>query len=274
MIYDYLVGIFSSVSAAIITSLYYRAKYSISGTKRWGKLFRMSKKEALNIFYSNIQDSKYISPILELLQSVDVNGFDNVDTDSFLIVRDYFQRLVRSKIFWYKKEYTSIENLDGNIVSVSGPKWNKTTEHFIGKVGSPLYFSKDVKGVMEKGKSDQHENVYEFSIKKETNQIVVRDYGFILCSHGRKSGQSNQTVVLIAGYSTFGTYFAAKALDELDNKIISDIKKKVKLDQRFAVLIRGEMCLNQNGHSSGKPQISVEKIIHEDDFGDTRKYAY
>ena len=65
-----------------------------------------------------------------------------------------------------------------NLFILSGPKWNKITEYFIGRIGSPITFNKNPVGLLVKTARMNKEIIYE-TIRRE-GELADECYGIVI----------------------------------------------------------------------------------------------
>ena len=128
--------------------------------------------------------------------------------------------------------YLAIEhNLEAvqNIVTLSGPKWNRITEHFIGQLGSPVRFGKayDLDGLVIV--DDKNQIIDSFESKRTPSTLAQKCYGFIIAGKVRRSDGLFQNVLICAGNSTLSSYGTILLLRNLlnDRKESKKIKKSL-----------------------------------------------
>ncbi|MFQ5752501.1 MAG: hypothetical protein ACE5HI_10935, partial [bacterium] len=197
---SFMVGVTTSVIATILTSL---------GWFFWNKLKRRDKllsflglnlKQNILICYGNIHKERLVQSDNKVRR--DYATFEYGDIASTLIVYD---RLTPACTVKHAVGSDLSVASEGNIIAIGGPKWNKITEHLLGRIGSPFYFKQGVSGTIEKRKAHQNENLHSIIIEQQSDGSVrIKDYGFILCARAHFLGDNLPFAMVIVGYSTYG----------------------------------------------------------------------
>lgn len=267
---ELIIGIISSIISSILVAIYYEAKFAFIRVSGITRLFKLNKKKPLRICYANVQNSKYVSPILELIPT---GGFDYGDADSILLVYDNFRSIFNKNTSWIRNEIPD-NSMNGNIVCIAGPKWNKTTEYLIGEIGSPLYYSTQNRGLIEKRRCHVNENIYPFKATKNDNIIEIEDYGCVVCGRDKVISNDIDSVIVVSGYTTYGTLFAAQALNSFSKREIKRIGNSIKNDKKFALIVKGTIKLDLNGKIASDTKITIVNWIPERDFSEPYNYKY
>jgi len=268
---EILIGILGSLIATAITAKYYTIKYNIGKNNNIVKLFNINTDKKIRICYANIQSSSnYVSPVSSLIPS---DSFDYGDADSILLVYDKFRTHYQSLVRWVRNEIPPTSK-NGNLITIAGPKWNKSTEQLIGEMGSPLYYSDGVSGLIEKRATHKTENLHQFSFREVNGAIDVEDYGCLICARNNALGTNIDCAVIVSGYTTFGTLFAAEALHSLTKDEVKKISKSVENDNKFAILVKGHIKLDLEGRIASPATIEIVTWIGERDFLSPYEYSY
>jgi len=268
---EIFIGIFGSLIATAITAKYYTIKYNIGRNNNIIKLLNINTDKYIRICYANIQSSSdYVSPISSLIPS---GSFDYGDADSILLVYDKFRTRHHKLVRWVRNEIPPTSK-NGNLITIAGPKWNKSTEQLIGEMGSPLYYSKGVSGLIEKRSTHRKENVHQFKFREVNGTIIAEDYGCLICVRNNALDKNIDSALIVSGYTTFGTLFAAEALHSLTKEEVNNISKSVGNDSKFAILVKGHIKLDLNGKISSPATVEVVTWIGERDFLAPYEYSY
>lgn len=267
---ELIIGIISSIISTIVVAIYYEVKIAFSRVSGISRLFKLNKKKPLRICYANVQNSKYVSPILELIPT---GGIDYGDADSILLVYDNFRSIFKKNTRWIRNEIPD-NSMNGNIVCIAGPKWNKTTELLIGKIGSPLYYSTQNKGLVEKRRNHINENIYPFKATRNDNVIEIEDFGCVICGREKVISNDIDSAIIVSGYTTYGTLFAAQALNSFSKREIRRLGSSITNDKKFALIVKGIIKLDLNGKIASDTKITIINWIPERDFCEPYNYKY
>lgn len=225
----------------------------------------------VSICYGNIQSTEYRSPLCDYLPK---QKFDYGDIQATLVVYDRFRHKFSNKITSYSNEVPK-ELRKGNIIAIGGPKWNKTTQEYIGKLGSPFYFTEGTKGLIEKRKNHSLENIHRFNITKlKDGGVEVEDFGCIICARNGYLSKDIPVIMLVIGYSTFGVLFAADELKKNDGKLIRDMKNSLSGSKKFAIMVKGKVKLDEDGQIVSEITTNIETLVPETDFLPPSDYSY
>lgn len=174
---------------------------------------------------------------------------------------------------------SELENVD-SLVTLSGPTYNKVTEYYLGRTGSPLgFFWENGSGGIRTELSDYEPEKWE--TQYDENEKITKCYGIVLRSKINLEGKS-QTVIIIAGITSLSTYGGVKLLQRIyrDTDLQSTIIEE-DLDSKSDWL-----CLYsvENWESSASWRknktpfkridinINIEKIFTDSDFGEPYNY--
>lgn len=268
---EIIIGILGSLIATVITAKYYSIKYNIDRNNNIIKLFKINPDKKIRICYANIQSStNYSSPISSLIPS---GSFDYGDADSILLVYDKFRTHFHSQVRWVRNEIP-LASKNGNLITIAGPKWNVSTEQLIGEIGSPLYYSNGVSGLIERRVTHKKENVHKFIFREKNGTIEAEDYGCLICARNNILGKEIDCALIVSGYTTFGTLFAAEALHSLTKEEVRKITKSVENDSKFAILVKGNIKLDLDGRIASPANVEIVTWIGERDFLSPYEYKY
>lgn len=268
---EFAVGVISSIVASIITYLYFELRYRILIDNGIVALLGVNPRAILRICYANIQSSEsYQSPVARLLPS---RSFDYGDADSIILVYDKFRIGFRESVRWARNAVPR-QSQNGNMVSIAGPKWNKLTEQLIGEIGSPLYYSDDVPGLIERRANHTNPNVHQFQIREVGDCIEIEDFGCLIFARTGVLGGQIDCALVVSGYTTFGTLSAAEALHMLKRSEVRKIAKAVTGDKRFAIVVRGKILLDHEGKILSRAKVEVVTWIGERDFLQPYEFRY
>ncbi|PCI19437.1 hypothetical protein COB64_03840 [Candidatus Wolfebacteria bacterium] len=163
-------------------------------------------------------------------------------------------------------------SLHPNVLSISGPKWNPGTRHLLGKIGAPIKFIKDPKGILVyPSQSQGKERVFE--IEREAGQLVKVCYGVIFNGSIRNTSGTEQHVLICCGVTTVSTSACLLYLSSLfkSKDEFKDLKHKGLLkENKWGLLLRVENHTKQDSINDPLQEINVnsfvEKVFYEKDF--------
>jgi len=268
---EIVAGILGSLAASIITATYYELKISMNNRDPFIKFLKINTNKQIKLCYGNIQSSNvYKSPIATIIPTV---SFDYGEAESILLVYDKFRKQFQNKTRWIKNEIP-ISSQNDNIICIGGPKWNKTTEQLLGEIGSPFYYSNSVQGLIEKRITHDKENIHLFNFTKNQNYIEITDYGCLICARNNILKNDIDCALIVSGYTTYGTLFAAEALNKMSATEIKNISKSLGNDNKFAVLVKGEIKLDLSGRIASGVKLEIVTWIGERDFMHPYNYKY
>jgi len=136
------------------------------------------------------------------------------DIDAFVEIISSLRLLYpKARIERFFSEEFPERNMDENIVTIGGPKWNTVTRHLLRSSDSPLTF--DGYFLVDEITGQRHET------EEDETQIYV-DYGLILRMRNPYDRKNN--FVLLAGCDTFGVLAAAKCMSSLSSFGYATIK--------------------------------------------------
>ena len=268
---EFAVGVISSIVASILTYLYFEIRDRMLIDNGIIALLGVNPRASVRICYANVQSSEsYQSPIARLLPS---RSLDYGDVDSIILVYDRFRVRFGKNIRWARNAVPR-QSQNGNIVSIAGPKWNKMTEQLIGEIGSPLYYSDGVQGLIERRATHGNANIHQFQIRDVGGRIEIEDFGCLIFARpGVLSGQIDCALV-VCGYTTFGTLIAAEALHMLKRNEVKKIAKAVAGDKRFAIVVKGKIMLDPEGRILSRATVEIVTWIGERDFLLPYEFSY
>lgn len=177
---------------------------------------------------------------------------------------------------------TAHGNLSGlpNVVSVSGPKWNRVTEILLGRLGSPVTFNQTEELVIQRpGEPEKR-----FSTIRRPNGEEQTCYGLVCGGSIETSTGERRRVVICAGLNTISTYGAVVFLAKL-GKLYSlrhyrDLSPR-KVGNRWAIILQVENLSNPKARAFLRAPLdpnsiatSVVTIIGEKHFHDPFVYHF
>lgn len=272
IINPYIVGIISSIGATIITSMVW---YSWKRVKEIDKLFsflKISPAHDIILIHGNIHKEQ-----IEGDSSRKTKNYATFEYGDISAVLEIYDRLSISGKNNHKHTvgYSPTNHLQDNLISVGGPKWNKTTERLLGKVGSPLLFRSEGLGTIEKRKSHRNENCHEPKIETRNDERqLICDYGIVICARSSYLGPNIPLAIIIAGYSTYGVMIASEFLVNISNKEIKRLSRRFNGDQRFGLLLKGDLEVDLSGKVICTNNIYIVSEIPEKDFLEPFDYRY
>lgn len=267
----FFISLISSIVATIFTSIVWLIWNRIKSIDLLMKFLGLNKNDKISIFYGNIY--RELSENSDRSFRKDYATFEVGDIDSTLIIYDRFQNSSLNIIDHHIGNENKLISRS-NIISISGPKWNKVSEKLIGKVGSPLYFKSGVAGLVEKRRTHPNENIYEIDIRNTSdNSLCMKTYGFIILAKSYFLTDIPLAIV-IAGLTTYGSLISAKYLTSLTKSEIRALRKRLGRDKRFGLLIEGEIEIDSDGVIKEIKSINLLSWIPENDFLDPYEYIY
>jgi hypothetical protein len=130
-----------------------------------------------------------------------------------------------------------------NILSVSGPRWNRVTENYMGRLGSPATFER-TDALVVKPLNSPETRYHATTLPSGDEQVC---YGFVLAGEVATSDGRKQHVAICAGLNNLSTYGAVVFLASLRNKYrykgVRGLDGK-KLGRQWVVIIRVENTTN------------------------------
>ncbi|MDQ2977161.1 MAG: hypothetical protein M3R69_17340 [Acidobacteriota bacterium] len=264
-----IVGAAGSIIATILTSL---AWLTWNSYRRWDALWNFigfKRADETWLFYGNVQKEK-LSPSDSGAKNYAT--FEYGDIASVVLAFDRFKTSSRGKVRHSVGSDLNVAD-DGNVVTIGGPKWNRVTEKLLGMLGSPLYFERDVAGVIEKRRMHHSQNIYtQAASNTQDRPLRITDYGFIICGRGFLPG-GLKGAVLIAGYTTAGVLIATEFFVRMTSPEIRTLKRRFKGDKRFAILIQGVLEVSEGRLNVSEPPKLVS-LIPESDFRNPYTYNF
>lgn len=267
-----IVGVVSSIVATMLTSLVWLFWNRLKRRDLLFSFLGLNQKEETLICYGNVHKERLLTSGDKIERNYAT--FEYGDIASILLIYDRLKPMCKAKV---KHTVGSDLNIasQGNIVAIGGPKWNKITENLLGKIGSPLYFNQSDLGIVEKRRTHQNENLHTPDSQKQLNgSMRVKDYGFIMCARSYFLGREIPFAMIIAGSSTYGVLIAAEFLVGMKVSLIRLLKKRLKDDERFGLLIEGVVEVDSNGRFVGGEPPKLLTWIPEQDFIDPFSYRY
>jgi len=117
----------------------------------------------------------------------------------------------RIKVQSYIPTYHALETID-NLVSLSGPWWNKVTELYMGRLGSPVIFDRASDKVVF---TDSNDQVKIFGTEKDASETPISCHGIVLVGEVRTAIGHKKYVVICGGNSYLSTYASVLVLQRL-----------------------------------------------------------
>ena len=168
-----------------------------------------------------------------------------------------------------------------NIFSLSGPKWNKITEYYLGQIGSPATFSKKPKGVAVKT-SRMHEPLIYETLRKE-GQLATTCYGIIIGGRLNVNDTTEKNILICSGRTTLSTNGCLLFLRQLSRKsdFYEELKKRglFKAQKKWGILLKVEsqfmpkIDINRPLRSNDV-KIQIVNVYLEEDFLQPYEYSY
>ena len=168
-----------------------------------------------------------------------------------------------------------------NIFSLSGPKWNKVSEHYLGQLGSPATFCRNPKGVMVNTSRMSEPIIYK-TVRKD-HELAQTCYGLIVSGRLNHDTKEEQNIVICAGKTTLSTNGSLLFLRQLSRKsdAYQELRKRgilkslnkwgllLKVDRQFASS-RGIIRPLQPNDVN----IQIVNVFLEEDFVPPYEYDY
>lgn len=239
--------------------------FGLSGNGSWSVYFGNTKTGTNGISAFDTQNANYVYGDMEATLRV-------VETMAELI----------GKSPTYHRALSNHKSIDGSIISIGGPKWNKATEYLIGKLGAPVYYEEGTKALFIKKKSASAPEKLEFNESSVGSTRKIRDYGVIIV--GKKGyfeslGDSGiESACVLMGYSTVGVRVAAEYLRKLAYPSKVAVKKLLdyhlpKKFNRFCIVIVADIQLTSDGDYIDHTEVHC-MVIPESDFQSPYTYSY
>ena len=172
-------------------------------------------------------------------------------------------------------------NLYKNLFILSGPKWNKITEYFIGRLGSPITFNKNPAGLLVKT-ARMNKGIIHETIRRE-GEIADECYGVVIGGKIKNNISEEQNIMICAGRTTLSTNGSLLFLRQIMNKkdeykelekrgLMKSLKKwgiLLKVNRKFSDKTRIVRPLQSNDVS-----IEIISLFLEEDFLKPYEYRY
>lgn len=181
------------------------------------------------------------------------------------------------------RSYVAIEQsleIFDNVVSMSGPKWNRITENFIGQLGSPIQFGKSFGSDGLVLLNSEMQIAHKYDSIRTADTIAKKCYGFIIAGRIKRSDGMVQNVLVCAGNSTLSTYGALLFLRNLasDKKQTKQIKKQLRKNKnRWGLVIEVTNSQSTQGYfpiNSAYIQLKPVNVLRDSDFLSPYEYHY
>lgn len=239
--------------------------FGLSGSGNWSVYFGNTRTGTNGISAFDTQNANYVYGDMEATLRV-------VETMAELI----------GKSPTYHRALTNHKSINGSIISIGGPKWNKATEYLIGKLGSPVYYKEGTKALFIEKKSANNPEKFEFNETLVGKTRQIRDYGVIIV--GKKGyfesfGDSGiESACVLMGYSTVGVRVAAEYLRKLTYPSKTEVKKLLecrlpKKINRFCLVVIADIQLTPDGDYVDHTEVDV-MVIPESEFLNPQTYSY
>lgn len=166
-----------------------------------------------------------------------------------------------------------------NLVTVSGPKWNKLTERAIGQLGSPVTFDKfeEISRLVFQGR--EGDPVY-YETDREPGQLARICHGIILSGATKRTTGLSQSVLVCAGNSTLSSYGVGLFLRNcINNKeLVKSIRAYgITPKSRWGLIVEVKSLRTNGGLSPLAPsevQVKIVRRIRDEEFVDPYEYRY
>jgi len=164
------------------------------------------------------------------------------DLAAIYVTYDIFAFLFNRKGIRIQSHMVTKDNLStySNLVSISGPKWNRVTEMLIGELGSPVFFSKLQGNIVYHTSKNK---VKEYKTIRNPPHLAERCYGLILSGIIERSDGSKQRVLICAGNTTLSMFGTTTYLKSLSNarKLRNPFRKHgISNDKRWGMILEVE----------------------------------
>ena len=158
------------------------------------------------------------------------------------------------------------------VICVSGPKWNKCTEHYIGAVGSPVSFLKNPKCVSAQTSKMNTPNIYQ----TETNDdgTINTCYGFVVYSELSNENYEKKNILICCGRSTHSTYASLSVLTQIKNRsgVYRTLKSRGIFQSKGAWGVLFKITKKETENTPYK--IDIMQVFLRDEFLDPYIYEY
>ena len=135
-----------------------------------------------------------------------------------------------------------------NVLSISGPKWNKVTEHYLGTLGCPVHFISNPRALACHAPGRELPALYETQGRR--GAIAQVCHGLIVSGSVEAAGGERQNVVLCAGRTTLCTNACLLYLARLSRSpgLLDELRCGGAIaSSRWAVIVRVENVGVQEG---------------------------
>jgi hypothetical protein len=241
------------------------------------KLLGLSVKGRWSVYFGNVKTGDHGT------SAFDTKNFSYVygDMEATLRVVETMAELINSSPSYHRALHDP-KSIDGSVISIGGPKWNKATEYLIGKLGSPVFYKEGQKSLLIQKKNSTSIDELKFSEVASGSATIVRDYGVILV--GKKEYFENfgdsgiESVCVLMGYSTVGVRVAAEYLRKLAYPTKMAVKQLLnerlpKKSNRFCIIVVADIQLSPSGEYIDHTEVSVD-VVPESDFKNSYAYNY
>ncbi|MEU9365645.1 hypothetical protein AB0D78_27950 [Streptomyces avermitilis] len=167
-----------------------------------------------------------------------------------------------------------------NLLSISGPKWNRVTEVLLGRLGSPMTFNQTDGLVVQRPGSAP----VEYHAVRRPDGDEQTCYGFVCGGVVLTPTGKEQNVVVCAGLNTLSTYgvvvFLTALREQYSFRRYPGLSPR-RIGKRWGIIIRVESVSNPN--TSGPVRrpvdpdhiaIEVIDVLAEDDFSQPFVYRF
>jgi hypothetical protein len=167
------------------------------------------------------------------------------------------------------------------MLSASGPRFNRITEQYIGKLGSPVWFSKSSRSLIYRDSTTGKEEVYV--TKRADAGLALRCYGVIL-SGILGTGEDRRRVLISAGTTTLSTFGTAVYLRRLSTTsgLARDLRRHgIVPGRRWGLVVevvnelaKDTAVLESIPFNEELVHTTVVRHLKEQDFGKPYDYDY
>lgn len=163
--------------------------------------------------------------------------------------------------------------MDNDVVlCISGPKWNKCTERYIGELGSPLKFLKTPKCVSVK--TSRMDVPVNYVTEMATDGTITTCYGFVVFGQIDNKEKGTKNILICCGRSTHSTNASISILGDIKHRkgIYKELKTRgvINAPGSWGILFK----VTKTNSMSTPYEINIVQVFLRDDFIQRYKYEY
>lgn len=146
-----------------------------------------------------------------------------------------------------------------NLLSISGPKFNRVTETLIGRLGSPILFDQTDALLVTRNNASQQ----QYRTVRRPNGDEQVCFGFVCAGQVTSSTGRKQNVIVCAGLNTLSTYGAVIYLMSLSTRYSfrngPNLSRRT-VGKKWAVVLRVENISNPNTSGPVRRPVDPDQI--------------